>query len=65
MIDYIDYTAEFKAALKLLHRNVTDTDKNYLLRRAMLAIKAAKESGQRATRVKWSCHPQPRVGGGR
>jgi hypothetical protein len=58
----IDYTTEFRAAIRLLHRNITDTDKNYLLRRAMLAVKAAKESGQRATRIKWSYFPQPKVG---
>jgi hypothetical protein len=55
----IDYTAEFFKAIHLLHRNVTDSDKRYLLRRAMLAVRGAREAGQRAKRVRWSYHPQP------
>ena len=57
----IDIVERFHSAIDFLHRHLTDTERRYFTDEANRALRAAREAGQKASRVRWSYHPQPKV----
>jgi len=56
----MDYVAKFHEALRLLHLARDEADRFYIMREVENARQAAKEMGQKASRVLWDSHRRRR-----